>query len=95
MIISPKPVVVHLDAMVTFLCLAWSYGELLYKWERNDSSILSPNSTYGGRDDTIHSLSILNVQVMDEGHYCCVASNECGSITRCAWLEVDSKLYII
>lgn len=81
MIISPKLVVVRPDALVTFLCLAWSYGGLLYKWERNDSSILPSNSTYSGRDDTIHSLSILNAQVMDEGYYCCVPSNECGSIT--------------
>ena len=95
MIIPPKPVLVRPDAMVTLLCLAWSYGGLLYSWERNNTSILPSDSTYSGRDDTIHSLSVSNVQVMDEGYYCCVASNECGDIKRCAWLEVDSELYII
>lgn len=94
MITLPEPVVVHPDAMVTFSCLAWSYGSLLYEWNRNGSSALSPNSKISC-NTAMHELSILNVQENDEGLYCCMASNECGNITECAWLEVDSKLLLI
>ena len=89
MIRPPKPVVVHPDATVTFSCLGWSYGELAYEWNRNNNSVLPSSSTILSCNT---GLVISNVQVMDEGTYCCVVSNECGNITRCAWLEVDSKL---
>ena len=92
MITSPEPVTVRPDATVTFSCLAWSYGGLTYEWNRNDSSSLPSSSTISC-DTSVYELSILNVQVMDEGPYCCVVSNECGNITKCAWLEVDSKYF--
>ena len=81
MIKPPKPVVVYPDGAATFSCLGWSYGELAYEWNRNDSSVLPSNSTILSCN-TI--LTISNVQVMDEGLYCCIVSNECGNITRCA-----------
>ena len=87
MITSPEPVIARPDATVTFSCLAWSYGGLTYQWNRNDSSTLPSSSC----NTAINEISISNVQVMDEGPYCCVVSNECGNITKCAWLEVDSK----
>ena len=90
MITSPEPVIVRPDATVTFSCLAWSYGGLSYEWNRNDDSTLPSNSTISC-NAALYELSISNVQIMDEGPYCCTASNECGNITRCAWLEVDSK----
>ena len=41
------------------------------------------NSTYSGCSNSVFD-SISIVQVMDEGPYCCVVSNECGNnITRC------------
>ena len=87
----PEPIVARPDTMVKFSCLAWSYGGLEYRWIRNNSSMLPSNSTYNGRSNTVYEVSISSIQVMDEGPYCCVVSNECGNITRCAWLEVDSK----
>ena len=92
MITLPEPVIVRPDATVTFSCLAWSYGRLTYEWNKNNSSILPSGSLYSGRSNTVYELSISNVQVTEEGWYCCVVANECGSITECAWLEVDSKL---
>ena len=89
-ITSPEPVIVRPDATVTFSCLAWSYGGLSYEWNRNDSSTLPSSSTISC-NAALYELSISNVQVMDEGPYCCTASNECGNITTCAWLEVDGK----
>ena len=91
MITSPEPVTVYPDATVTFSCLAWSYGELAYQWNRKDNSTISSSSC----NTAINEISISNVQVMDEGPYCCVVSNECGNITECAWLEVDSKYSVL
>ena len=102
MIMPPKPVSVCPNATVTFSCLAWSFGGLIYKWTRNGNSTLPPGSNVFCKHKqlpadtsyltTVYELQILNVQVMDEGLYCCEASNECGSNKECAWLEVDSKL---
>ena len=104
MIILPLPVVVRPNAVVTFSCLAWSYGSLVYDWITSNNSTLPSNSSVffyktplpadTNCITTVCELKILNVQVIDEGLYCCEASNECGSIKKCAWLEVDSKLYL-
>ena len=91
MITPPESIVVRPDTMVTLSCLAWSYGRLGYTWMKNNNSILSSNSIHIGCSDTAHKLTISNVQVIDEGAYCCIVSNECGNLTRCSWLEVDSK----
>ena len=104
MIIPPEPVTVRPDTTVTFSCLAWSYGGLVYRWDKNDSLTLPSNSSVFFQDKsfpadpscftTVYELKIVNAQVIDEGLYCCEASNDCGTNKECAWLEVDSKLYI-
>ena len=103
MIVPPEPVIVRPNATVTFSCLAWSYGGLVYGWNRDGRSTLPNNSIFFQDKSfpadkncltTMYELRVLNVQVIDEGLYCCEASNECGSNTKCAWLEVDSKLRI-
>ena len=100
MILVPKPIKVRPDKTVTFSCVAWSYGGLVYKWSRNDSLSLPYNSTIFYEDKplpvnsintTMYEIKIFNIQETDEGQYCCVASNDCGSTTKCAWLEVNSK----
>ena len=101
MILNPEPIIkVRPGAMVTFPCVAWSYGGLLYEWNRNGSLNLPYNSTVSYEDKllpmnfintTMYELTLYNAQETDEGHYCCIASNDCGSTTKCAWLEVDSK----
>ena len=102
MIIPPKPVVVRPNATIMFSCLAWSYGVLSYKWNRNNNSTLPSTATVFFQNKPlpadanyltmVFELNILNIQVQDEGSYCCIASNECGNNKECAWLEVDSKL---
>ena len=101
-ILHPIPIKVRPDTTVTFSCVAWSYGGLVYKWQKNDSLTLPNNSamSYESKplvintaiNTTIYEITIFNVEEANEGHYCCVASNGCGSTTKCAWLEVDSKL---
>ena len=103
MIIPPEPVIVRPSATVTFTCLAWSYGGLVYKWNRSGTSNLPSNSTIFFQDKslpadvncftTVFQLKIVKIHVRDEDLYCCIASNECGSSKECVWLEVDSKLY--
>ena len=102
MIVPPKSVIVRPDITVTFSCLAWSFGTLVYRWSRNGSSTLPTNNSVLYRDKSfpadanyftsMYELKILNVQVIDEGLYCCEASNEYGTNKTCAWLEIDSKL---
>ena len=104
-VLHPVPIKVHPDLPATFSCVAWSYGGLIYEWQKNDSLILPNNSvvTYEKRplemntdiNTTVYEITIFNVQETDEGYYCCIASNDCGSTTECAWLEVDSKLCCI
>ena len=98
---KPEPIKVRPGTTVTFSCVAWSYGGLLYEWNKNNSLTLPYNSTVSYEErplpinainTTMYDITIFNTQETDEGHYCCIASNECGSTTKCAWLEVDSKL---
>ena len=102
-ILHPVPIKVHPYSPVTFSCVAWSYGGLIYEWQKNDSLTLPNNSavTYEKRslkmntdiNTTVYEITLFSVEETDEGHYCCIASNGCGSTTECAWLEVDSKLH--
>ena len=105
MVLHPIPTKVRLGKTVTFSCVAWSYGGLTYEWNKNDSLTLPNNSavSYESRplktnnaiNTTVYEITLFNVQETSEGHYCCIASNGCGSITECAWLEVDSKFYML
>ena len=102
MIVPPKSVIVRPDITVTFSCLAWSFGVLVYSWSRNGISTLPTNNSILYQDKSfpadanyltnMYELKILNVQAIDEGLYCCEASNECGTNKTCAWLEINSKL---
>lgn len=107
MILHPEPVKVRPNTTILFSCVAWSYGGLVYKWNKNnDMTLPNINSAVSYKNEaliasdvntTVYEITVFNVQERDEGHYCCVASNGCGSTTKCAWLEVDSKswYYII
>ena len=102
MVLRPIPTKVRPDTTVMLSCVAWSYGGLTYEWNKNDSLTLPNNSavsyeskplkTNNAINTTVYELTLFNVQETNEGHYCCIASNGCGSTTECAWLEVDSKL---
>ena len=84
-----------------FECLAWSYSGVAYDWYKRNTVNLTSNavisySSWSSPEDgscisTIYILSIVNIQPSDEGWYCCVATNDYGSVEECAYLEVNSK----
>ena len=84
---------------VSFECLAWSYSGLAYDWYKGNTSnittraVISYNrwSDDGSCISTVYTLNISNVQPSDEGWYCCVATNDYGSVEECAYLEVNSE----
>ena len=88
----------------TFPCLAWSYSGLVYDWQKNDTLQLPSNTEQSfkrwsssediGYTTYVYQLTVSNVQLSNEGSYCCLAINECGVTRSCAWLEVKSKLYM-
>ena len=83
-----------------FNCLALSSGVLTYNWSKNDGNLPPAAlksyihetflSSLGGTATLVCNLGVHNVTVSDEGWYCCTATNEGGTTTGCAWLEVNS-----
>ena len=81
-----------------YYCLALSFGLLTYEWKKFDGKNLLPttitrytNKNILSGSTIVSNLKIPNVKPSDEGEYCCVAINECGNVTKCAWLDVISK----
>ena len=99
-IIKPyKNITVPINEAADLYCLASSCGGLSYDWTKNASylstsavtSYISKNFSYLDSTVLTYQLTIPNVQLSDEGWYCCLASNECGTTKKCVWLEVNSK----
>jgi len=99
--IVPCPEIIEAPLNITILpgeiakfdCLAYSHSSLQYNWKKKNyrGSLSSSKTTKCTQDNTV-TYSIDNTQPSDEGWYCCVATNECGNVEECAWLEVDSEL---
>ena len=64
----------------------------------NNTCILVPNQELVEFPKNITVLpgrtAISNTQTSYEGEYCCVVQSEGGNSTKCAWLNVNGKLYI-
>ena len=96
----PENITVLPQSTADFYCLASSQGGLMYNWEVFDRSLpysasISYDkwqfSTVGKYFTTVNHLAISNVRSSHEGWYCCLATNEHGTVKECAWLEVNSK----
>jgi len=94
----PKNNSVLLEQTAKFYCLAFSFGSLTYDWRKlNGNSVdHSTVKSYVHKKvirgaTAVRSLEIPNIELSDKGEYCCVATNECGSVTKCAWLNVIGK----
>ena len=101
MIRMPKNVTALPGRVANFSCLVLSFGGLVYDWIRINNASLSQSaiktykrwqfSSFRGQIAAVYHLVVMNIKLSDEGWYCCVATNECGYIKKCAWLEVNSK----
>ena len=86
-------------------CLALSFGLVTYNWYKHygflpQTAVKSYSSniafsTLNEQRVDVYNLAVHNVRLSDEGWYCCVATNQEGSRTDCAWLEVNSKLHFV
>ena len=103
-IIKPyKNATVAIKQTTELHCLASSCGALTYDWIKYSSilpasavkSYATKNILYFYQTFLTYQLTIPNVQLSDEGWYCCLATNECGTTKKCVWLEVNSKFYIL
>ena len=100
MIISPENITVLPNHSFDLNCLALSAGVLSYDWSRHDGSLPQTAvksyihktflNSQGRAATVVYNLAFDNVQISDEGCYCCTATNEGGSTKKCAWLEVNS-----
>ena len=90
MITPPAATAIRSGETTALQCLAFSYGELSYQWKKSKSFAL-PSNVDVQNNGSYHQLIISNAQVSNAGNYCCVAINECGDTTSCAWLEVKGK----
>ena len=70
---------------------------LTYHWNKHDGNLSQTavksyiHKNFLNRTATlVYDLAVHNVAVSDEGWYCCTATNEGGTTTECAWLEVNS-----
>jgi len=94
----PKNNSVILKQTAKLYCLAFSFGSLTYRWKKlygnsvDHSTVKSyvHKRVFSGTT-AVRSLEIPKIELSDEGEYCCVATNECGSVTKCAWLNVIGK----
>ena len=95
---------VSVNRAVDLHCLASSCEALTYDWIKNASNLsvsavrsyVTKRFLYFVQIVLTYQLTIPNVQLSDEGWYCCLATNECGTTTKCIWLEVNSKyMYIL
>ena len=100
-IILPENTTVLPHGDANFSCLASSQSGLIYDWKVLNKPSLPyfANSYYDewqfsafeGHLTTVSRLAITSVQPSNEGWYCCLATNERGTVKECAWLEVNSK----
>ena len=99
MIRPPENIRVLPGQTADFYCLALSYSGLLYRWRRYDKHFITNTTTarwlFLRHYTAVQHLFIANVQLSDEGRYCCEAINECGLTKGCAWLNVLSKYHLI
>ena len=98
-IILPRKFLVLPNHSFTMNCWPLCFGALHYNWNKRNGLLpqtgvksYSDNfllNALSGQTTSAYNLVVHNVQ-----WYCCVATNEGGSRTDCAWLEVNSKLHV-
>ncbi|XP_065894569.1 hemicentin-1-like [Dysidea avara] len=82
--LSSSHSIILAEESVTFTCQAFSFGSIHYQWERDSNQI--PNKAV--TDVCSTTLTVPNGSQFDEGLYCCLATNDCGTVKECAMLSV-------
>jgi len=71
---------------VTLSCVSFSHTPVTFRWEKNDLVInnIAEKTVITDSEDSVNTYSttliILDVQLIDDGDYVCVATNERGSV---------------
>ena len=104
-IVKPyKNITVSVNKAAYLYCLASSCGSFTYDWIKAASNLSAFTVTsyvnkkflyFDDQSALTYQLTIPNVQLSDEGWYCCLATNKCGTTKKCVWLEVKSKFYTL
>ena len=80
------------EQTVEFTCSVLGNDSVNIEWKKNNDLLPSNSletSQVKGKNTIIGLLKITKVKPSDEGQYCCVATNECGSREGCAWLQIN------
>ena len=96
-------ITVSVNEAAYMYCLASSCGSFTYDWIKAASNLsafavtsyVNKKFLYFDQTALTYQLTIPNVQLSDEGWYCCLATNKCGTTEKCVWLEVNSKFYVL
>jgi len=88
--LSPSRSIILAKQSATFTCQAFSFGSIEYMWERDNNQI--PNKAV--IDVCSTTLTVTNGTQFDEGLYCCLVTNDCGTVKECAVLSVICKCSI-
>ena len=97
----PMNITIENGSDVTLSCVSFSYAPVTFIWEKNDSVInnITEKTVITDSEDSINTYSttliIVDVQLIDDGDYVCVATNEQGStLSYIATLTVIGKQII-
>ena len=98
----PMNMTVNNGSNVTFNCVSFSYGSVIYTWLKDEVTLLDDDvniiiSTDNDEDNNNYTttLMILDVQSSDDGVYVCNATNREGTtLSDVATLSVIGKLHI-
>ena len=82
--LSPSRSIILAEQSATFTCQAFSFGSIVYIWERDGNQIPSKAVI----DVSSSTLTVPNGSQYDEGLYCCLATNDCGTVKECTMLSV-------
>ena len=89
--LSPSRSIILAEETVIFTCQAFSFGSIQYMWERDNYQIPDKADI----DVCSTTLTVPNGTQFDEGLYCCLATNDCGTVKECAMLSVIGKYICI
>ena len=82
--LSPSCCSILAEQSATFTCQAFSFGSIDYMWERDDNQMPSKAVI----DVCSSTLTVPNGSQYDEGLYCCLVTNDFGTVKECAMLSV-------